>query len=248
MQQKLTLEAATTGHTGVFPLLTLDVVRTFYDLMGIDPQYHAALHGGLRKATLVTRKEIVLELTRGGPKPTLAGFCGIVESALGPPGTEHLTWWLERVLLAEHREIGSWTRVLRYCLREGDEYWRRLGFPAPLSDEAAKRFATSVDRTAHKRRCADLDEHPLSDWDLHMYASQLYDFDRSLEGLSPSPLTEVSLTAAAYQEHRFWAWVLHTLAPEQLTQLRESALEIVSTEDLASSKDLVHPSALDIGL
>jgi hypothetical protein len=251
MQQKVTLESAALDRQWVFPLLTLDVVRPFYDLMGLNQQAQAGLQKALRATTLATRKQLVEALVNQGPPPTLASFCQDLEGRIGASTAEHLGWWIRRVLHKEvqaHIPVSDWQDLLRRCRREGEESWRRLPFPGQLSAEASERFAASIDRKEYKRSEEALEDRPLSDWDLHMYASQPYDFDDNREGPSRTPSTEVSLTVRTYQQYLFWAWALRALTPEQQTKLREKALEIVQTDKLPWIKDLVQPSALDIGL
>jgi hypothetical protein len=251
MQQNATLETAAARREWVFAFLTLDVVRAFYDLMGLDTAVEAGLQGALRDATLVTRRQIVDALVTGGPKPTLAAFCRYVEGSVGAAASEHLVWWLQHVFDAEaqtHRALDRWSRVLRHCQREGDGGWRQLAFPEPLSNEASSRFAAAVDVKEYHRRREYLEARPLSDWDLHMYASQTYDFDQDMEGAWPNPFTHVSGTIRAYQQSRFWAWVLRALDTGERIRLREGALAIAGAAGLASIKDLADPSTLDIGL
>jgi hypothetical protein len=247
-----TLEAAAKlfGRQDAFAFLTLDVVQAFYDLMGLNVEAQSRLGGVLRGATLATRKALVDALVNGKAPPTLASFCEKVETAGGAGLTEHLAWWLGRMFDAEtrtHRALRHWTDVLHHCRREGDESWRRLRFPLPLSEEVAQRLATALDRTEHDRRCAAVEARPLSDWDLHMHASQLYDFDDDLEGTGMNLSNHISETVSACQGYRFWAWLVRALEPEEQTRLREQALEVVRTDELTWIKDLVHPSALDIG-
>jgi hypothetical protein len=251
MRQKVSLEAAAEGHEWVFALLTLDVVRAFYDLMGLDPAFHAGLQRALRDATVATRKEIVEALVHGGPKPTLTSFCRHVERVAGDAATDHLAWWLQNVFdynTQTHKALSAWTYVMRRCQREDDASWRQLAFPEALSSEASTRFTRAVDATEFSRRRDALEARPLSDWDLHMYASKTYDFDQDTEGTGSSPLTRVSATLRAYQEYQFWAWALRALPADGQTRLRESALGVARALELTSVKDLVHPSALDIGL
>ena len=75
MQQKVTLENAALDRQWVFPLLTLDVVRPFYDLMGLSQEAQSGLQKALRATTLATRKQLVEALVNQGPPPTLATFC-----------------------------------------------------------------------------------------------------------------------------------------------------------------------------
>jgi len=253
MKPKVSLEVAAAGREHeVFPFLTLDVVHAFYDMMGLGPLLQAGLHRALRDATLVTRKEIVQALLLGEPKPMLAGFCFHVEDSIGAAATGLLSWWLQHVLFDDvqnHVALSRWTRILRHCQREGDDAWGQLPFPKQLSNEASERFATAVNVKEYYRRCERLDTRPLSDWDLHMYASMPYDFDDDLEGYGGSrPFTTISFTLRNYQEYQFWAWVLRVLDQDHQTRLREEALEIVRVEEFTSIKDLVHPSELDIGL
>jgi hypothetical protein len=249
MAEKLTLESAAKDRQWVFPLLTLDVVRPFYDLMGLKQEADVGLQKALRAATLATRKQLVEALTNQGPSPTLTSFCQDVERRISTPVADHLAWWLQRVLHSEaHVAVSNWQDLLRRCQRNGEEGWGRLPFPGRLSAEASKRFAASVDRKEYKRLDAELDDRSLSDWDLHIYASQLFDFEDPLEGPSGKPDTSVYLTVDVYQQYLFWAWLLRQLTPEQQTKLRDTALEIVQTDKLSWIKDLVHPSALDIGL
>jgi hypothetical protein len=251
MQQKVTLESAALDRQWVFPLLTLDVVHSFYDLMGLNQEAQAGLQKALRATTLATRKQLVEALVNQEPPPTLGSFCQDLEGRIGTATADHLAWWIRRVLHKEvqaHIPVQDWRDLLRRCRREGEESWRRLPFPGHLSAEAAERFAASIDGQEYDRREEALEHQPLSDWDLHMYASQNYDFADPPEGPSRRPSTEVSLTVGVYQQYLFWAWALRALNPVQQTRLREKALEIVRTDKLTWIKDLVHPSALDIGL
>ena len=251
MLEKTTLESAAKDRQWVFPLLTLDVVRPFYDLMGLAQEAQAGLQMALRAATLATRKQLVEALTNQGPSPTLASFCQDLEGRIGPSVAEHLAWWIRHVFYREvqaHIPVDDWSDLLRRCHRKGERSWRRLPFPGHLSAEALRRFGASLDRQEFKRLDAELDDRPLSDWDLHMYASQTYDFEDPLEGPGGKPSTEVYLTVGVYQQYVFWAWLLRALTPEQQTKLWDKALEIVRTGKLPWIKDLVHPSALDIGL
>ena len=251
MQKKVTLESAALDRQWVFPLLTLDVVRPFYDLMGLDQEARAGLQRALRATTLATRKQLMEALVNQGPSPTLAIFCQELERRVGASTADHLAWWVGRVLHKEvqgHIPVSNWRDLLRRCRREGEDSWRRLSLPGHLSEEASQRFGASIDRKEYKRLEEELDARPLSDWDLHMYASQNYDFDDDREGPSRNPSTEVSLTTGVYQQYLFWAWALRALTPGQQTRLREKALEIVRTDKLPWIKNLVHPSALDIGL
>ena len=80
MQQKVTLESAALDRQWVFPLLTLDVVRPFYNLMGLNREAQAGLQKSLRDSTLATRKQLVEALVNQRPSPTLATLSGSRET------------------------------------------------------------------------------------------------------------------------------------------------------------------------
>lgn len=252
MPEKVTLEAAAAPNPWVFALLSTDVARAFYDMMGIQPAIHDKLHAALRSAILATRKEFVQALLEKRPGPALASFCGYVEGRIGEGPTNHLSWWLQRVFLygpETHDALYQWTWVLRFCRREGEEGWRQLALPKQVSDEALRCFAAAIDVNEFDKRQAAIEAHPLSDWDLHIYASQPYDFDEDHpEGTWPDPFSIFVQTVRYYQGYRFWAWMLRALSPDQQTALRNKAMEFARSAELTSVKSLVHPSALDIGL
>jgi hypothetical protein len=139
---------------------------------------------------------------------------------------------------------------LRHCRHEST-LWHRLNFPEELSEESLSRFRTALNVKEFYRREEELKAQPLSDWDLHMYASQLYVFEADdIEGGGPDPFGAILDTIRDYQGYCFWAWVLRTLSPSQLDRLREAALRIVREEELKSVKEheFPHPALLGIGL
>jgi hypothetical protein len=252
MPEKVTLEAVAAPMPWVLSLLSMDVARAFYDMMGIEPAIHDKLHAALRGATLETRRELVQALLQKRPGPALASFCGYVEGRIGEGPTNHLSWWLQRVFAHEqetHDALFQWSWVLRRCLRQGEEGWRQLALPKQLSDELPRRFAAAVDVNEFRKRLATIQAQPLSDWDLHIYASQPYDFDDDPEGATlTDPFSMFVETVRNYQEYRFWAWILRALSPDQQTALRDKAMDFARSAELTSVKSLIQPSALDIGL
>jgi hypothetical protein len=251
MPQKTGLETVPEHRIWVFPFLTLDVVRAFYDLMGLRPGDPGAFQEALREATIAWRKRMERAALAGGTPPPLADFCRQVEGAIGRSATEHLLWWLQNVFSGSTRDnlgLNRWDRVLSRCRHES-ELWQRLGFPEELSEEALDRFRAARNVAEFYRREEEVKARPLSDWDLHMYASQLYVFEEDdIEGGGGDPFTHIKSTIRDYHGYGFWAWVLRALSPDQLDRLREGALRIVREEELTSVKELVHPTLLGIGL
>src|SRR5262249_40766955 len=161
-----------------------------------------------------------------------------------------LVWWLRRILHLDPRDnlgLSHWDHVLRYC-RHSPDRWERLGFPSRISAEALERFRKALDISEYKRQYDVMQDHPLSDWDLHMYASQLYDFDEDLKGPIESPFLTVVATIRDYQGYEFWRWILRTLDSDELTILWDSAKRVVQEEELTSARELPAPVTLGVGL
>ena len=234
----------------VFSVLTLDIVRPFYGMMGLDAADPALLQVALRDATLVTRKRLSDALASNATPPTLEDFYLSVATTLGPTGVERFEWWLEKVMHADthdNRGLWRWMNVLRWARHERAR-WQRLGFPKECSNEALQRFLQAIDKTEFERRIKELESQPLSDWDLHMSASQLFHFDDDWEAHGARPFHFVEVTIDDYQGYLFWAWVLRNLSSDQLEQLCRSSLRFVEDEDRMAPADLPHPATLNIGL
>jgi hypothetical protein len=241
-----TLEVAIGDRGSIVSLLTLDFTRAFYDLVGLDPRFHDVLHRTLRETTLITRKELMQALVDGTPAPTLATFCSHIETSAGRAATEHLAWWLQYIHNRDSKPLDHWLDLFRHTEREGA--WSKLPLPKELSAEVWQRFISFMDRGEYNRRCEEIEDRPLSDWDLHLSANQPFDFEDDVEGGSSNPALDISLWSYAYRGYRFSAWLLRTLSPEQETKLLEVGTELVRTLELTWIKTLVHPSELDIGL
>jgi hypothetical protein len=250
VKQNSILEPLAASREWVFPFLTLDVVLPFFEMMGLPLADHSYdFQKVLRDATVAVRRS-ERQPAAGEPQETWAEFFAAVEAGLGPAPTGRLAWWLRNILHARPRDnlgLSDWDHVLRYCRRSADR-WKRLGFPESMSGEALRRFRRAIDVTELTRRCEEIQACPLSDWDLHMYASELYDFDDDLEGPSSSPFITVQATVRDYRQYLFWAWILRTLRPDQLAQLWDGGQQIVQYEALTSVSELPHPSTFGIGL
>lgn len=230
--------------------LSMDVVRPFFDLMGLrlaDPS-------GLQR---VLRQEIIARRKRGVTTPdvgqqTIAqAVLKAVAEALGTGASQRLLWWERQVFhktpSRDNRGVRKWSSVLQTSRHE-PRLWSRLGLPQSSMD----RFRSSYNLDEYLRRQKEVDESPLSDWDLHLYA--LYLYDDNLYGpddfarVPSGPRLHVKPTIRAYQGYEFWAWVLSKLRPEQIDRLWEEGRRIVEEEKLHSAKGLPHPSSLDIGI
>jgi hypothetical protein len=244
------LAAAGVSREWAFPLLTLDGVARFYELMGLpSTDARPNLQEVLREATVDLRRQ-VQQAIGGAASPTIEGYFRSVANVMKPATAERLAWWLQNVLHVDARDymgLSRWDNMLRYC-RHSPERWERLGLPERASSAVLERFVDAIDMSEYKRRFADLQSAPLSDWDLHMYASQLYDVVDDGPRLTVNPFLTVRLTIRRFKGYQFWSWMLRELNHEQLTDLWKSAQAIAKEEDRKSLLELPHPAMLDTGL
>jgi len=251
MQAGSDLESSIASRAWAIPLLTLDSVLPFHELLGLpSTKTSPTLMDVLREVTVAVRRQVGLAATRETTH-TIGAYLQALATAMGPNVQEHFVWWLQNVFHADtqsHSALSGWDYMLRHC-RHSSRDWERLHLPKELSSEILKRFRATIDISEYHLRYKQVQATPLSDWDLHMYASQLYDLDDDKPCLlTVNPFLTIELTIRNYQGYRFWAWVLRELSPDEQTQLWEMARQIANGDKLTSLAKLQHPSILDIGL
>jgi hypothetical protein len=232
-------------------MLSLDVVRPFYDLMGLRLDDPDGLQQTLRHEIVTWRKRSVAAPEASLPF-TPHGVIRVVAESLSAEASQHLVWWEQHVFHGDPRDnlnLRKWTTVLQTCHNESG-LWNQLGFPDSIREEARDRFRRSGNLDEYLRRQQEVDARPLSDWDLHLYALHLYD-DNLYVGMGythvpDGPRLWIQPTVRDYQGYQFWAWILTTLRPNQIDSLWEAASRVVETEELHSARDLPHPLILDI--
>lgn len=224
-------------------LLSLDEVLPYYDLMGLRPRNGRELMQELRRQIIASR---VSQDPAGGelaPERLLTA----VEGALGHQVRTQLDWWVHHLLHLSPQDnlaLGRWMWLLRRS-RPPSPLWEKVGIPAEVRTEAANRLLRAISTEEYQRRRKELANQPLSDWDLHLYASVPYTDD------APGPSTPqvyVTLTILDYQGYVFWGWLLRNLRTDQLEHLWESGNRIVQEHDFKSIGELPPPHVLDIGL
>lgn len=229
----------------ILTLLSMDVVITFDDLMGLVVPDRQAFIAVLRSLILEMRREHAA----GGPFYSPERVSDALASGLGMELRAHLAWWGRHIFeksTQDHLELNAWTITLRHCRHEPAR-WEQLGLPSGISSDALREFLRSIDMTKHNQRNEQIDARPLSDWDLHMYALNGFDDENDL---SPSgPGSYVYPTVMTYRGYRFWAWMLkHLDAEQQATLARNATLIAQSTDSLMFLGELPHPSSLEVGL
>src|SRR5262245_16683128 len=235
----------------VISLLSMDVVRPFYGLMGLQPGAPEKLQRVLRQEIVSGRKKTVAEHLSADPTAVVQRIVNGLAELSGTEAARQLVWWEQNVFHNDPRdnlELDNWDTVLRCCRLER-RLWRRL-FPDRLQDKAMDEFRRSLKIDEYDLLQEEVDSKPLSDWDLHLYALNLYDDNLYDEagptGVPDGPRLWVKPTIRDYQGYQFWAWVLQMLGPDELDRLWQEGFEIVKEEDLHSAQQLAHPSVLRI--
>lgn len=231
-------------------LLSMDVVRPFFDLMGLKLASPAQFQEVLRREVITGRKRGVVVPNARLPV-TPQGVLKAVGESLGERVRRHLVWWGQGVFHKtpgrDGRNLQKWSTVLQTSRHEPG-LWNRLSFPQGALD----RFHQSFNFDDYRQRQAEVDARPLCDWDLHLYTLHLHDDNlygpNDLTRVPDGPRLWVKPTIWDYQGYQFWAWVLNTLPSDRLDLLWKAGREIVEEEGLTSARGLPHPSILEIGL
>lgn len=235
----------------IITLLSMDVVRPFYDLMGLRSLPADELQRVLRREIVAARKRWGTAQP-GDPPFAPQAIIKVVADSLGAAASRHLAWWERNIFRDDPRDnlnLQKWTSILQTCTYEPG-LWTRLGFLAPVEEEALERFRRSRKIEEYQRRQQEVDEQPLSDWDLHLYALHLFDdnlYTQQNTALPDGPRLWIKPTIRDKQRYDFWAWVLSVLPATQIDRLYEVGRQIVADEELNFAADLPHPSVLGIG-
>ncbi len=236
----------------IITLLSLDVVRPFYDMMGLRLIAADHFQQILRQEIIVVRKRWAVAQPEDLRLDVSAIIEGITRSVTAED-MRRLHWWERNIFSDDPRDnmnLARWNSVLQDCSYEHAR-WARLGLPTGISEEAFKRFRQSGNIKTYQKLQDELDKQRLSDWDLHIYALHLYDdnlYDEVTIALQDGPRLWLKPTIRDKQRYDFWTWLLSVLPAKQIDQLFEIGCQIVVDEELRSAKNLPHPSVLDIQL
>ena len=230
-------------------LLSMDVVVPFYELMGIYLADSRALVTLLRKLIIDIRRE-TSDAPLNGPYYSARRIIDNIKFTLGIEAQNRLLWWEKNIFddyPKNHVDLRNWRSVLRECQLDKN-LWNNLKIPKRVRRKALLELLKSFDQEHYERTFEKTYSKPLSDWDLHMYAVNLYNDDDE-EGIPNGPDTWVHPTCRVYQDFCFWSWMIEQLQPEELGILQQNANKIVEINDsIYASKKLIHPIEFEIGL
>lgn len=226
-------------------LLSMDVVVPFSGMMGLDPASAPTLRDVLRREIVDVRKEARAR-PQDAPHFRPARTAAAVERALGPGYRAGLERWAARVFAYSNSDGGDldqWDWLLRHC-RNSAGLWAAVGFPPAVRDEARRQFVASLDLADYRDVHAETYARPLSDWDLHLYATFLLNDDPEY-GITDGPDDYVGPTVRNRRSYDFWAWVRGNLTADEVDQLWTSASAVVVKERLTSIPALPHPRTFE---
>ncbi|MCH9681656.1 MAG: hypothetical protein K0V04_09500, partial [Deltaproteobacteria bacterium] len=193
----------------VFTLLSMDVVVGFADLMGLPSTDPTRLRDLLREQIIEGRRRFARDPETG----TLDAdaMLDAIAKSLGNAERDGVRWWAEHLFevgTGYHRDLSGWSDLLRTC-KDEPARWSRLALPAEVSDQARRAFVNAQDIDPYYQRRAEVRQGRLSDWDLHMYAANL--FDDEDEALPTGPDRYLYPTVMAAREYAWWAWLVERL-------------------------------------
>jgi len=231
----ITIDPIDTEH--MFKLLSLDVTKQFYSLVGL------AIDGdGLRH---VIRDGLNEQPPTDSTRARVDRLFAIIRERLGSPMVDVVRRWagtaFHYAFRAKH-VYGYWTMLLAQS-RWQPELWAALAVPDDRRESFMAHFLSAQDGDSFETAYETAVAPRLSDWDLQMRLNnEFHDADSETGG--PEILLR-SLTSLE-RNRRFWQWVVRTLAPEEVDALHASANALVKrTPQFAFvDEDLRHPAAL----
>lgn len=252
MADQDTPEANPARWNKLISLLSMDVVLPFFDQMGLKLPVQASV-GGPRLLQQLLRHEIIEGrrlYARHGRSPAPAEVLSHVASTLGHQAISHLSWWGRRVFSddpsKDHISLDRWRPIVSFCARDA-ELWTQLELSLWAHRE---HFVESLRVDDYRKLQADVDRQPLSDWDLHLYALELYDdalYESDFGQVRDGPRLWIRPTVRAYRQYLFWAPVLRAMTSEQQQRLWEQGRTIAREEELLAKPELLpEPRELEI--
>ena len=222
----------------MFKLLSLDVTRKLYSIIGLAIDDDGGLVDAIRDA-------LEVEQPVYSPQSSVDRVFATIRERLGSATVEVVRFWAATNFYHAYRAkhiYGYWTVLLAHC-RWQPALWEGLSLPDARRESFMAHFLSAQDEdgfeTAYETAAGAL----LSDWDLSMRVTDpFHDADSGVDG------TEVLLRSLASLERnrRFWQWVVRTLTAAEVDELHASANALVKgTPEFAFiDDDLRHPAAL----
>ena len=221
----------------MFLLLSLDVTRKLYPIIGLPIDAAAGLTQAIRVA-------LGDEVMADSPQSRMDLVFATIREGPGSEAADVVRRWAGVSFYHAYRAkhvYGYWIALLAQA-RWQPELWDALSLPASRRESFMAHFLSAQDEESFDTASEEAAAPPLSDWDLRMRLNNAFhDSDSETSG------SEILLRSLASVERsrRFWQWVVRTLTPDELDALHASASALVKrTPQFAFIEELRHPAAL----
>jgi hypothetical protein len=199
-------------------LFSMDVVVPFFDLIGAPFDHPERLCQALRTEIVATRYRF--RSANAVPPFDADESLRQVAHFSGARNAELIVWWTENLFDApKGSDLDAWADALEPLSRDA-ERWGELGLLGKASERARSAFIESGNRSEYWKLQAAVFKGPLSDWDLHLYAVNLFE-DHDPANVNPSHFIARSLRH--YAALRFWSAMSGWHSPAELARLRTAA-------------------------
>jgi hypothetical protein len=221
----------------MFLLLSLDVTRKLYPLIGLPIEDAAGLTQAIRDA-------LGEEVMADSPQPRVEQVFATIRQRLGSAAADAVRQWAGVAFYHAYRAkhvYGYWIALLAQA-RWQTELRDALSLPANRRETVMAHFLSAQDEESFDTAYEQAAAAPLSDWDLRMRLNDAFhDSDSDTSG------SEILLRSLASVERnrRFWQWVVRTLTPGELDAMHASARALAKgTPQFAFIEELRHPAAI----
>jgi hypothetical protein len=222
------------------PLLSLDLLRPLFSLMGLSPRNPQQLQQAVRGEIMRARWKFEQSAFH-----SLASVQEVVEGILEsvePSDADHLRKWTQFVFHGQptdNLDLRQWLTFLRHC-RRNLALWNRVFSEALPPAEALNKFERAIDISEFDTKYEELSGHRLSDWDLHIFAVHFFDDDDS-EGTPNGPYLWAAPTVRDFQALKFFGSVLSAMRPEQVDRWWKRAERVAGEEQIGTAGKLPDP-------
>ena len=208
------------------PVLSLDVMRFFFEDMGLRPPEPAQFQRILRES--IVEGNPSKASGRKAPDATewLSTLRARLQTAFGTSFLEHLSEWMFSVLFpAEDLPYNAWRLILSPASRS-PERWSGLGFSPDHAERLRQQYLESTNIDAVQRSIAETRAQVLSEWDLAIFAlHNLYDEE-------DDPFSEIVNAVRRHRLFRFWNELELSTSWEERSHILQNA------QDYAKSKSM----------
>lgn len=203
-------------------LLSMDCVIPFASYVGADFANHPGFVTALRGAISNVRQKGDLS------HASVSASSLIVNELLKHSSTEvvkKFVWWSAFVLENELvSEFSKWKRALVRCVSQGEQ-WSSLGLSKMLLNQLQ---ASIADYLAPQPMRVPSPSPRLSDWDLHLYAVNLFNDD---DVAAHDPETYMYGCQAAFRGMGFWSRAENLLVDANLTLFHQAVVARLDLEE-----------------